>query len=172
MHAPMRTTTEIAVRLTGSDDPDVTSRVTRRLENWGNVGLLTPEGERSTGRGRARRYDEHEQIKASVLLLAFTYQSPKGVLELISRLFDDLRGATSGKRGSGARRLAGEKKTLEDMATLLQLAREGKKQVHLILEPTVPEVPPQAHLVAGLRILDNRDSALLVNVTRAIKRIL
>ena len=80
MNTPLRTTTEIARRFAGSEDSEAMSRVARRLENWGNIGLLTPEGERSTGRGRARDYDEYEQMKAAVMLLAFAYQSPKRVL--------------------------------------------------------------------------------------------
>ena len=99
----LRTTTEIARRFTGPDDSEATMRVARRLENWGNIGLLTPEGKRSTGRGKARDYDEFEQIKAAVMLLAFAYQSPKGVLELISQLFDDIRLEEAGQRTKGIR---------------------------------------------------------------------
>ena len=121
-----RSTTEIARRFAGKDN-DATARIARRLENWGNIGLLTPVGERYTGRGRARAYDEHEQIKASVLLLTFAYQTPKAVLDLVSRLFDDVRPGTKKSKGQ-----------LRSMANLLEEAKAGKKDVYLILQPGEP----------------------------------
>ena len=74
MTTPNRTTSEIARRFAGGEKAQDVRPIARRLENWGNIGLLTPVGERHTGRGRARAYDEHEQIKAGVLLLTFAFQ--------------------------------------------------------------------------------------------------
>jgi len=173
MTAPMRTTTEIARRFTRSEESDTTLRVTRRLENWGNIGLLAPEGERSTGRGRARSYDEFEQIKAAVLLLAFAYQSPKGLLELISQLFDDVRSARKAERSRGTRPAGTPKqKTVERMGKLLDAARNGKKVVYLILKSTELEVLPQAYFGTNLDVLKTEDSGLVVNVNRAIRRVI
>ena len=173
MTAPLRTTTEIARRFTRSEESEATSRVTRRLENWGNIGLLTPEGERSTGRGRARGYDEFEQIKAAVMLLAFAYQSPKGVLELISDLFDDIRKGKTGKRTEGIRPGSDRtKRTLREMAELLEAAKRGEKDVFLILEPTDPEALPAARFGSSLKVLEEQDSSLVVNITRAIRKVI
>lgn len=169
----LRTTTEIARRFTGPEDSKATMRVARRLENWGNIGLLTPEGERSTGRGRARDYDDFEQIKAAVMLLAFAYQSPKRVLELISQLFDDIRRSKTGSRTKGIRPpTEGTRQTLESMGKLLEEARREEKDVYLILEPTNLEENPKARLGTDLNILKQQDSGLVVNVTRAIKRVI
>ena len=163
MATSLRTTTDIARRFTGSEDSKATMRVARRLENWGNIGLLTPEGERSTGRGRARDYDDFEQIKAAVMLLAFAYQSPKGVLELISQLFDDIRSSNSGNNTNG---------TLKEMAELLEAARRGEKDVYLILEPTDLEAPPKARLGTDLNMLKQLSSGLVVNVTKASEKVI
>lgn len=156
-----RTTTEIARRFVGKDNDAAVARIARRLENWGNVRLLTPVGERYTGRGRARAYDEHEQIKASVLLLTFAYQTPKAVLDLVSRLFDDLRSRS--KKSN---------KRITAMAKLLEEAKAGKKDVYLILEPGEPEELPSATLGPSLNVLKDQDSAVVVNVTRAIRRVI
>jgi len=173
MTTPLRTTTEIARRFTGSEESEATSRVARRLENWGNIGLLTPEGERSTGRGRARDYDEFEQMKAAVMLLAFAYQSPKRVLELISQLFDDIRRIKTGSRTKGIRPPTdGEESTLEHMGKLLEAATRGEKVVYLILEPTDLEEDPKASFGTDLNMLKQQDSGLVVNVTRASKRVI
>ncbi len=156
-----RTTTEIARRFVGKDNDDAAARITRRLENWGNIGLLTPVGERYTGRGRARAYDKHEQIKASVLLLTFAYQTPKAVLDLVSRLFDDVRPGSKKSKGQ-----------LRIIANLLEEAKAGKRDVYLIIKPRELEELPSATIGPSLDALKDQDSAVVVNVTRAIRRVI
>lgn len=172
VNSSTRTSSEIARRFAGSDDPAAIGRIARRLENWGNIGLLTPVGKRHTGRGRARAYDEHEQIKAAALLLAFAYQTPKAVLALVSRLFDDIRGASEAVSATGVRRRSKRTKAQrQKLAGLLNRAKTGDT-IYLILEPGELDELPRTVFGDSLKPLEERDSGVVVNITRAIKRVL
>ena len=145
--------------------------IARRLENWGNIGLLTPVGERHTGRGRARAYDEHEQIKAAVMLLAFAFQTPSAVLEMVADLFDDIRSVSPAiRRGRVRTRSQATLKILQQGATLLEQAKAGKG-AYLTLKSAGSDGRITARFRDNLDHLKQEESAVVVNVTRAIKRL-
>lgn len=62
--------------------------------------------------------------------------------------------------------------TLEDMAKLLDAAKNNETNVYLILEPTDLEAAPTAKLGTNLKMLEQQDSGLVVNVTQAGKRVI
>jgi len=142
-------------------------RVSRKVQNQVNVGLIHPIVSKHSGRGVHRKYARFEVYKARVLLELEPFQVPNTVLQLVADLFDD---ANPDRKSPLTRQSAGNKKRKKKWSDLLSNAIRNKQDVYLFIKQGEAD-KIQATLGGANDIDPAWPSALVLNLTKIIRTV-
>jgi hypothetical protein len=124
------TLAEITTKLCPDCNEQESNRVSRKVQNQVNSGLILPLKNQHMGRGVRLRYDQFELYKAKVLLEMHPFQAPKSVLKFISDLFDD---CNPNRNSSLTRDSSSRSKIKQKIRQCMSDAIDGKEDILLTI---------------------------------------
>ena len=157
---------ELAPLLCPDCDEETTYRVSRKIQNWVTAGLIRPVGDKHSGRGVHRQYDDYELCKARVLLELGHFHVPNTVLQLAADLLDDCNPA---RESQLTRRSEGRQSRIDKMTCLMMGAIKGEKTVYLMVEQSGTGTL-SATFSTDSKINPEWRSAVVLNLTQVIKK--
>src|SRR6266581_723674 len=72
---------DFAARLSRSTDPAEVARVASQVKHWTLTGLLTVNGDKHSGTGNYRQYDEDELYRAALIAELTRYGLTVGIIQ-------------------------------------------------------------------------------------------
>jgi len=109
---------------------DEAYRISRKVQNQVNVGLIHPIVSKHTGRGVHRKYARIEVYKARVLLELEPFQVPNTVLQHVANFFDD---ANPDRKSPLTRQSTRKKEQKKNLSDLLSNTIKDKQDSFLII---------------------------------------
>ena len=161
------TLAEITAKLCPDCNEQESYRVSRKVQNQVNAGLIRPVKNQHTGRGVHRRYDQFELYKSKVLLEMHPFQAPNSVLKFISDLFDD---CNPGRNSSLTRDSASRSKAKQKRRQCMSDAIDGKQDILLTINSDQSR-GLQANLCTAKEFDPAWRSSILINLTEVFRAV-
>ena len=158
---------EITLKLCPECNEQESNRVSRKVQNQVNAGLIRPIKNQHTGRGVHRRYDQFELYKAKVLLEMHPFQAPNSVLKFISDLFDD---CNPDRNSSLTRDSTSRSKAKQKIGQYMSDAIDGKQDILLTINSDQSR-GLQANLCTAKEFDPAWRSSILINLTEVFRAI-
>ena len=161
------TLAEITAKICPDCNEQESYRVSRKVQNQVNAGLIRPVKNQHTGRGVHRRYDQFELYKSKVLLEMHPFQAPNSVLKFISDLFDD---CNPGRNSSLTRDSASRSKAKQKRRQCMSDAIDGKQDILLTINSDQSR-GLQANLCTAKEFDPAWRSPILINLTEVFRAV-
>jgi hypothetical protein len=161
------TLAEITAKLCPDCKEQESKRVSRKVQNQVNAGLIRPVKNQYTGRGVHRRYDQFELYKAKVLLEMHPFQAPTSVLKLITVLLDD---CNPDRDSTLTRDSSGRSKAKQKIRQYMSDAIDGKQDILLTINLDQSR-GLQANICTTKEFDPAWRSSILINLTEVFRAV-
>jgi hypothetical protein len=161
------TLAEITAKLCPDCKEQESKRVSRKVQNQVNAGLIRPVKNQYNGRGVHRRYDQFELYKAKVLLEMHPFQAPNSVLKFISDLFDD---SNPGRNSSLTRESSSRSKAKQKIRQYMSDAIDGRQDILLTINLGQSR-GLQANICTAKEFDPAWRSSILINLTEVFRAV-
>ena len=161
------TLAEVTSILCPNCDEQESYRISRKIQNQANAGLIHPIKTSHTGRGVHRRYSQFELFKAKVLLEMEPYHAPNSVLKFIADLFDD----SNPDRSSPLSRDSTSRKNAKKRLSQYMSDAINDEQTILLIVNADQSAGVQANLFTLSQLKPTWPSAIMLNLTEIFRKV-
>ncbi len=161
------TLADITLKLCPDCNEQESYRVSRKVQNQVNAGLIRPVKNQRTGRGVHRRFDQFELFKAKVLLEMHPFQAPNSVLILIADLFND---CNPNRNSSLTRDSTSRSKAKQKIRRYMSDAIDGKQDILLSINSDRSK-RLQANICTAKEFDPAWRSSILINLTEVFRAV-